>query len=380
MSRSKLEPGVSSRGGRAAVEGATWRPDVHAQWSAFFPPGTLVIALPDWNRPRLLVPAATVAERWRGSGFYPACRLTARAYRWLLRLRASVGLATMRTSSEICDDRTLQDFLADVIPGATVRAVMLGMANRAQKLTAQCVDADGRVTGYLKCAASDLARERLRNEYDLLQLLPPEAGPRLLKFGDFAGMDALLTQPVRGRLLRAALPPPPELLEYARSLQTPGRRAVNSHPWFCRWNVAAHAELRANTEALAGREWAVVRQHGDLVPWNIVQGATGRLTAVDWEYACAEGFPGLDLAHYVLQVAGLIYRWRPERARAYAAGYLRDCGDGLSAAEASAIVALAAYDAFGNTLMDGHGTNDPIQIWRRSLWTGGTPNTGGALT
>jgi hypothetical protein len=373
MFRSGLEPGVSSRAGRAAVEGAARRPDVHAQWSAFFPPGTPVIALPDWNRPRLLVPAATVAERWRGSGFYPACRLTARTYRWLLRLRASAGLATVRTSSEICDHGTLQDFLADVIPGATVRAVMLGMANRAQKLTAQCVAGDGRVTGYLKCAASDLARERLRNEYDLLQLLPPEAGPRPLKFGVFAGMDALLTQAVHGRLLSAALPPSPELLEYVRSLNTSDRLAAHRHPWFNRRDVAARAEVRAIAGALGGREWPVVRQHGDLVPWNIVQGATGRLTAVDWEYGCAEGFPGLDLAHYVLQVAGLIYRWRPERARAYATGYLRDCGDGLSAAEASAIVALAAYDAFGNTLMDGHGMNDPIQIWRRSLWTGGTP-------
>jgi hypothetical protein len=372
MSRLGLEPGVSSRGGRAAVEGAP-QPDAHAQWSAFFPPGTLVIALPDWSRPRLLVPAATVAERWRGSGFYPACRLTARTYRWLLRLRASAGLATARASSESCDHETLQEFLADVIPGATVRAVMLGMANRAQKLTAQCVAADGRVTAYLKCAASELARERLRNEYDLLQVLPPGAGPRPLKFGVFAGMDALLTQAVHGRLLSAALPPSPALLEYARSLITPDRLAARHHPWFCRRDVAGHTEVRAIGEALSGREWAVVRQHGDLVPWNIVQGATGRLTAVDWEYGCAEGFPGLDLAHYVLQVAGLIYRWRPERARAYATGYLLDCGDALSAAEASAIVALAAYDAFGNTLMDGHGMNDPIQIWRRSLWTRGTP-------
>jgi hypothetical protein len=373
MVRSGLEPGVRSRGGQAADEGATQRPDERAQWSAFFPPGTPVIALPDWGRPRLLVAAATAAGRWRGSGFYPACRLTARAYRWLLRARASAGLAAVRTSREVRDGPILQEFLAEVLPGATVRAVMVGMANRAQKLTAQLVAADGRVTGYLKCAASDLARERLRNEHDLLQLVPPEAGPRPLKFGVFAGMDALLTRPVHGRLLRTALSPPPELLRYARSLHTADRCAVQRHPWFCKRELAADAQLRAIAGPLASREWAVVRQHGDLVPWNVVQGATGRLTAVDWEYGCAEGFPGLDLAHYVLQVAGLIYRWSPERARAYATDYLLHCGDGLSAAEASAIVALAAYDAFGNTLTDGYGMNDPLQIWRRSLWTGGTP-------
>lgn len=357
---------------RADVVGSTQRPDEHAQWCAFFPPGTPVIALPDWDRPRLLVPATGAADRWRGSGFYPAFRFTARTYRWMLRLITVAGLPAVRTSREVRDSPTLQEFLAHVVPGAMVRAVMLGTANRAQKLTAQLVDADGRVTGYLKCAASDLARERLRNEYDLLRLLPPDAGPQPVKLGVFAGMDALLTQPVHGRLLRAVLPPPPELLEYTRSLHAFGRHAVLQHPWFCRWDLTLHPELRAVAGALAGREWAVVRQHGDLAPWNVLQDGTGRLTAVDWEYGCAEGFPGLDLAYYVLQVAALIYRWTPGRAGTYATSYLLDCDDGASAAEASAIVALAAYNAFENTLLDGHGVHDPLQIWRRCLWTRGT--------
>jgi hypothetical protein len=374
MFSSLPDPTVLRRGRRAAVEGATRRPGEHAQWSAFFPPGTPVIALPHWNRPRLFVAAASPAERWRGSSFYPAFRLTARTYRWLLRLRAVAGVTTVRTAREVGGGLTLQAFLADAIPGATVRAVMLGMANRAQKLTAQLVASDGRVTGYLKCAASDLARERLGNEYDLLRLLPPEAGPRPLKLGVLAGMDALLMQAVPGRLLRAALPPPRELVEYTVSLHTPDRLAVREHPWFRSLDLVPYPELRAAAVALERREWPVVRQHGDLVPWNVLQlqGAAGRLTAVDWESGCAEGFPGLDVAHYLLQVAALICRWTPERARTYAIGYLVDYGDGLSPAEASAIVALAAYNAFANTLIDGHGVDDPLQIWRRSVWTGAT--------
>lgn len=371
MFRSGLEVDGPRPVGRAAVPKGMRRSVRRAQWSAFFPPGTPVIALPDWGRPRLLVPARTPADRWRGSGFYPAFRLTARSYRWLLRLKTAGGLATVRASREICDGPTLQEFLADVIPGATVRAVMLGMANRAQKLTAQLVAADGRVAGYLKCAASELARERVRNEYDVLRRLPRGAGPRPLKWGMFAGLDALLTQPIHGHLLRATLPPPPELLEYARSLHTPARFSVHDHPWFCRRELALPPDLLAIAGALQGREWGVVRQHGDLVPWNVVQDATGRLSAVDWEYGSLEGFPGLDLAHYILQVAALIYRWTPERARTYATGYVQDCCDGASAAEASAIVALAASDAFVNTLLDGHGVEDPLQAWRRSLWSGG---------
>jgi hypothetical protein len=375
-----VEPGVRRRNRRACGERATQLSAGNAPWSAFFPAGTPVIALPDWDRPRLLVPAATAGDRWRGSGFYPAFRLTARTYRWLLRLSAAAGTTAVRTSREVVEGPTLQEFLADVVPGATVRAVMFGMANRAQKLTAQLVTADGRVTGYLKCAFSELGRMRLSHEHALLRVLPPEAGPRPLKFGEFAGMEALITQAVSGRLLRAVLPQPLELLEYTRSLETPTCLPVQHHPWFRRREFAQHPELHGIAEALREREWAVVRQHGDLVPWNVVRDATGRLTAVDWEYGCAEGFPGLDLAHYILQVAKLIYRWTPDRARAYATGCLQDCGYGTSAAEASAIVTLAAFNAYSATLLDGHGMSDPLQVWRRSFWTAGPPNNGRVLT
>jgi hypothetical protein len=372
MCHTRTEPTMRRRDRHAAVDGATLPMGEPAPWSAFFPPGTPVIALPDWDRPRLLVAAATAADRWRGTGFYPAFRLTARTYRWLLRLRAAAGIAAPRTSREVHDGQTLQEFLADAIPGTKVRAVMLGMANRAQKLTAQLVDADGRVTGYLKCASSDLARERLRNEHDLLRLLPPETGPRPLKFGAFGGMDALVMQAVHGRLLRAVLPPPPELLEYTGSLKTAIHLPVQHHPWFRRREFVLHPELCAIAGALNGHEWAVARQHGDLAPWNVLQDGAGRLTAVDWENGCVEGFPGLDLAHYILQVAALIYRWTPERARAYAIPYLLDCGYGESAAQASAVVALAALYAYRTALMEGHCRHDPLQTWRRSLWTGGT--------
>jgi hypothetical protein len=329
-----------------------------------------VIALPDWNRPRLLVPAATAAERWRGSGFYPAFRLTARAYRWLLRLKALGGPGVVRTSRDFCDGATLQDFLADVIPGAKVVAVVVGMASRAQKLTAQLSGADGRVTGYLKCAASDLARERLRNEHDLLQLLPPGAGPRPLRFGAFAGMTALLTQAVSGCALPLALVPPPELLKYALSLHTPDRHAVQHHPWLCRQGLTMDPELSAIAGALTGREWPVVRLHGDLVPWNLLRRPTGQLAAIDWEYGCTEGFPGIDLVQYVLQVAVLIHHWDPARTRAFATRCLLDCGLDATVAEADAIVRLAAYHAFRNTALDGWDATDRVQSWRRTLWRG----------
>ena len=84
-----------------------------------------------------------------------------------------------------------------------------------------------------------------------------------------------------------------------------------------------------------------------------------------------DGFPGLDLAHYVLHVAALIFRWPPGRARTYASGYLQDCGICASATEAAAIVALASWHAFANLMVDGHGEHDAFQVWRRTLWSSG---------
>ncbi len=41
--------------------------------------------------------------------------------------------------------------------------------------------------------------------------------------------------------------------------------------------------------------------HGDFSPWNVVLDASGKIAPLDWEHACLEGIPGLDLVHYHLK-------------------------------------------------------------------------------
>jgi hypothetical protein len=338
------------------------------EWHAFFPQGASVIALPGWDRPRLLVPASTLASRWSGSGVYPAVRVAAKAYRWLLRFKALGGVRAVRVPEGSRGGPTLQDFLADTLPGARVRAVMMGVAHQAQKLTVQLVSADGTVVGYLKCAAKPVARQRLKNEYLLQSELPAGAGPRPLKYARLGEMEALLMEPVRGRALSAALPPPPQLAAFVFSLSTSERYPFQVHPWVQARGLLQKPELQPVLANLISREWAVVRQHGDLVPWNLIQTAEGRLTAIDWEYGCKEGFPGVDLAHYILQVAAQIHRWTPARAREYATQYLVQSGLDVSVEEARAIVKLAAYLAFQDAIVDGWKAGDPLQRWRGLVW------------
>jgi hypothetical protein len=348
-----------------------------SRWHVLFPAGTPVVALPDWRRPRLLVPARTSREIWSGTRFYPAYRWTGRLFHLALRLRAMARLAPRAATPPALDgerDR-LEDFLTEVAPVAVI-AVQVGMPGGAQKLTARLVDADDRVVGFLKCAEQPLARSRLRNEYDVLRRLPPGVGPTPLKYGTVCGLDVLLLAPVAGRHPRAAMDPSPALHRLLESLATPQRATIEQHPW-----VRALGDGLASTasavEALAGRAWPVTLRHGDLAPWNLLRAPDGRLVAVDWEYGSATGLPGLDLAQYMLQVALLVVRCRPETALDRAARALQSSaaldGPRLSRRESVALAVLAAYETYRAAALEGLTRDDPRQVWRRAVWAAPLP-------
>ena len=67
-------------------------------WDEFFPPGTRVLALPSWRRPRLYLPACPLSQRWNRSKLYPASRWSARLYRLSLRAAAAAGMKRARTA------------------------------------------------------------------------------------------------------------------------------------------------------------------------------------------------------------------------------------------------------------------------------------------
>jgi Phosphotransferase enzyme family len=335
-------------------------------WSALFPPGAPVMALPSWRRPRLLLSARSPAERWTGSAFYPAFRLSARCYRPFVRLRAAAGFGERRVA--LGRSWALGEFVGDVLPGAASCAVLVGSPGPAQKLTAQVRDAAGRVIGYVKWVERDVARERVRNEYCLLTRLPAGLGPRPMKYESTADWDALLLAPLAGARLAARLPPPASLDDFLAALPAAPAVPIDAHPAL--QGLAEQCpELTACVDVLSARSWPVVVQHGDFAPWNLLRTNGGALVAVDWEYGRADGFPFIDLLRYVLSVAALIYSWRPDRARRYArAQLLRRPGLALSEQEAAALVRLAAYDLYRTDAEDGYSAGAPLQAWRRAIW------------
>ncbi len=142
------------------------------------------------------------------------------------------------------------------------------------------------------------------------------------------------------------------------------------------WHIAVIPGLRTGPimgmiEALASRPWPVAIQHGDLAPWNLLRGPDGTLAAIDWECAESEGFPYLDLAHYVLQIAGLVHRWPAQKGLMATVQCLEHKPwPGLDAREAEAITCLAAYLAYRQSNDEGFPKDAPYQLWRRGIWDG----------
>ena len=335
-------------------------------WDVLFPHDRRVVALPSWTQPRLLIPVNARRDAWAASAFYPAYRWTGRLRRAALRVRALSSMGAVVVTHDHED--LLRAYLRDVLPEAQVRAVQVGMPGGAQKLTAQLVDASGRVVGFLKCGAHPLSRQRLQIEHDILARLPAGAGPRALKFGAMGSFDALLLAPVEGQHLRSSLPPPPALTPFLEALQSTRVLALNDHPWFLRLG-SDRDEVAMHLDVLSKRSWPLVVQHGDLAPWNMLRLRDGRLVAIDWEYGRVDGLPGLDLAQFVLQVAMLIERSAPASGLLRAAALLeRDRSLELTREESLALVALAAFEAHKNAAEEGLPFDDARQRWRRAVW------------
>lgn len=328
----------------------------------FLPSGKRIVVLPSRNRARLYLTSASASQRWRHSGFYPAFRRTARAYRASLRLRAALGLAPTLTNHN--STWPLADLLYDLWPELESSVVMLGTDGPAQKLTVQ-LWLDNQVIGYVKYADTAIARARLAHEARILNALPPGLGPKVLRFSEFAEGEALVTTPVAGTTVPPHLRPSNRAVSYLNGLYISHELSLSNHPWVRELQQRLGDKVDKWLEPLATKAWSVVFQHGDFAPWNVIRTPQGNLTAIDWEYGSTEGFPYLDALHWVLQVSALIRKWSPSRTRSSAVQLF---GQGVPAPQAKALISLAALSAYQEAIVDGQPPSAPLQTWRRQIW------------
>ena len=335
----------------------------------FFPPGERAMVLPNRRSPRLYLLSRDPLQRWQHASFYPATRLRAKLYRLSVRLRAAARLASVvRVRS---GNWPLGEFVEEVMPQTRSAIVLVGTHRPTRHLTAQLRDAKGQVLGYLKYAESGVARERLRQEWFMLSNLPKGIASEPVKIGPFGNGVAIVESALAGEPPPPDLPPPVDITDLLQSLPTSPPVSLEAHPWVRLVRDGGPPQLDTFLEPLAARAWPITVHHGDFAPWNLIRLPDGTLRVIDWEYGTLEGFPHLDLAHYVLQTSALIHRKSPLAAAQTAITYLSQHPQlDLNATEARALTCLAAYAAYRKTSEDGRKPDDGLQPWRRSIWEG----------
>lgn len=336
-----------------------------------FPPGTPLLALPSWRAPRLVLSkSGGPIRRWRDSAFFPASRPMAQYYRLALRGKAALSLG--ETCRARGDRWILHEFIEDCMPATDSVVLQTRPAGPAQQLTIELRDRGGTILGYVKHGTEPLARRRLMREHAMLARLPPGLGPTPLKLGNMGNGTALLVTPIGSRDVAPRLPPGPGVLEFVRSLEISPPLALPAHPYVCALRKRVGARLDTVFEDLAGKTWPVCLLHGDFAPWNLRRNRrVETISAFDWEFGTPDGFPYIDLAYFILQVAALIYSWPPVKSAIYATQWLaREPTLGLTEPEARALARLAMFHAYLCAKDEGHPDDNLFQAWRLRIWRG----------
>lgn len=336
---------------------------MNPEWEQFFQPNTAVLALPSWGNPKLILKADSLAQRWNASALYPAFRILAKGFRLAMRLRACVGWGIRQTEGPW----SLEPLLKDLGVNWSTNAVLMGTLGPAQKITIQ-LSQYRQVRAYAKFGQTPAAQARLEQEYLVLKALPPGIAPKALALQDICSGKLLVISAIAGNTLPAHLPVPQLVRDFLLKLPRGKSFGICEHPWVK--PLLPDPRASAWLQSLKEREWPIVPLHGDFAPWNLIR-QNGQISAIDWEYGSPDGLPGVDLAHYVLQVSALVMRSPPAKARENAIQTLLQTPQlGLSYIQAQNIVFLAALDACNKALADGQSPQEPLQRWRKQIWEG----------
>ncbi len=284
----------------------------------------------DQRAPRWFVPMGNWRVRRTGSEIYPAFRRGARAYRAALRAWTVVGGAkfTHRVEEPRGGGWSLGELLSSDMPTLSTAAVSIGIPGPAQKITVQLMDGRGGLLGFAKYADNPYSQTLIANEARILGKLPENVGPRLLKFAPFLDGDLMVQTALPGR----PLPPRSNLKRaqidfFERLVREDGYFTASKHPFVKSLyeDAGGRREMFGPIlEGFGGSEWPVAWMHGDMAPWNLHLWR-GRCMAFDWEHGREIGFAYLDAAATLIQVASIIRRGDPGKAKRSVSRGLRDC-------------------------------------------------------
>jgi len=327
--------------------------------------------LPRWlvrGTPRWFVPLGNWRIRRSGSKVYPALRWRARAYRAALRAWITLGGARLTHHVEGAKRDggwPLGELLLADMPTLSTAAVSIGIPGPAQKITLQLMDSNGRILGFAKYADKPYTERLLTNEAQMLERLPENVAPRLIRFTRFLEGVLLVQTPLWGRPRTPRPRLDPAQVKLFKRLVRPGETyAATRHPLVESLRAQAYGERRDTLEAIVevfeDSKWPAAWMHGDMAPWNM-HWWRGSCLAFDWEHGTEMGFAYLDAAATLIQVASVMKRADPRRAKRAVAQELEER---LPAGYGSFAPAVAALSAM-NMLVSWYPPRKPdaFEVW-----------------
>jgi hypothetical protein len=274
---------------------------------------------------RYFIPQESWRVRRSGSRIFPALRWKARAYRALLRSWITVGggRLTHATGPGRAGGWPLGELLLPDMPTLSTAAVSIGIPGPGQKITVQLMDGRGRVLGFAKYADKPYTRELMVNEARMLSVIPKGVGPSLVCLTPFMEGDLLVQTALPGRTRAPRLRLDAAQMRFFERLVQPGKPyAADEHPFVQSLRPqsggyragALRDTIEEIVETMGDVRWPVVWSHGDMAPWNMYVWRN-ECVAFDWEHGREVGFAYLDAAATLIQVATIIQRATPQRAK-----------------------------------------------------------------
>jgi hypothetical protein len=287
---------------------------------AICPPGHSFLEVATSGEARVLIPMANRRVRHSGLRLYSTFHWKERAYRaalwtWIL-------LEGGRFAHRVTPNRTgawpLGDLLRADLPTLSTVAVYVGIPGPGQKPTVQLMDDRGEVLGYAKYADKPYTRALIANEAHMLEVIPEDVGPRLVRFVPFLQGELSVQTPLPGRTRTPSVQrDAAQMRLFKRLIRTEELYVASKHP-FIENLYARVGERRSMLEEILGdledSEWPVAWMHGDLSPWNI-HWWRGDCLAFDWEHGREAGFAYLDAPHPLIQFASLVLKTEPRQAK-----------------------------------------------------------------
>lgn len=316
---------------------------------AFRPAGRDFLEILSPGGSRLFVPLDNRRIHRNSFRLYPAFRWQERAKQ--AALWAWVTLKGARFTHRVIPSHTgdwpLGDLLLPDFPTLSTVTVYVGIPGPTRKITVQLMDDRGAVLGFAKYAEKPLTRALMANEAHMLEVLPENVGPRLIRLVPFLQGELSVQTPLPGRARKPSARLDAAQIRFVERLIQPEEAyVISKHPYM--ESLYARAGGRRDMlewimADLGDSEWPVAWMHGDLSPWNM-HWWRGDYLAFDWEHGREVGLAYLDAAHTLIQFAGLIQHTDPRQAKRAISNRLRACLPAQYNEFAPAITALSALN------------------------------------